>query len=304
MMSNLASNPACSWGEMDTELWLLYMLPSQSTPVSQASQNSYKGRCYDFNFKGSRNGTRCGGKHLVIKGCRHSVPQQQGLIMGASPLIQPPPTYVSLPLGEGVTAKVEDIWELGCTTIKVSELWKCLQLYPQEDVALELGWGFETGFRIPYVGPRLRTISPNILSEVHHADDVQKKLSKEIEMGRISGPYKHVPISNMRISPIGVVPKSTQGWRLITHLTYPQANSVNDFLDPQACSVKYTSFDKVIEMIAKQGVNAKLAKIDIKSTLNQQGSTGFNRVVPSAKAFNRQFYDATCVLNNHTSSLE
>ena len=185
--------------------------------------------------------------------------------MGASPLVQPPPTHVSLPLGEGVTAKVEDIWELGRTTIKVSELWKCLQLYPQEDVALELGWGFQTGFRIPYVGPRLRTISPNLLSAVHHADEVQKKLRKEIEMGRISGPYKHIPISNMGISPIGVVPKSTEGWRLITHLSYPQANSVNDFLDPQACSVKYTSFDKVIEMIAIQGVNAKLAKIDIKS---------------------------------------
>ena len=40
---------------------------------------------------------------------------------------------------------------------------------------------------------------------------------------------------------------------------------LNDFLDPQACSVKYTSFDKVIEMIAKQGVNARLANIDIKS---------------------------------------
>ena len=161
--------------------------------------------------------------------------------------------------------KVEDIWDLGRTTIKVSALWKCLQLYPLEDVALELGWGFQTGFRIPYVGPRLRTISQNLLSAVHQADEVQKKISKEIEMGRISGPYKHIPISNMRISPIGVVPKSTEGWRLITHLSYPQANSVNDFLDPQACSVKYTSFDKVVEMVAKQGVNAKLAKIDIKS---------------------------------------
>ena len=161
--------------------------------------------------------------------------------------------------------KVEDIWDLGRTTIKVSALWKCLQLYPLEDVALELGWGFQTGFRIPYVGPRLRTISQNLLSAVHQADEVQKKISKEIEMGRISGPYKHIPISNMRISPIGVVPKSTEGWRLITHLSYPQANSVNDFLDPQACSVQYTSFDKVVEMVAKQGVNAKLAKIDIKS---------------------------------------
>ena len=64
-----------------------------------------------------------GGKHLVIKGCKHSVPQQQGLIMGASPFVQPPQTHVSLPLGEGVTEKVEDIWEIGRTTIKVSELW-------------------------------------------------------------------------------------------------------------------------------------------------------------------------------------
>ena len=38
---------------------------------------------------------------------------------------------------------------------------------------------------------------------------------------------------------------------------------MNDFLDPQACSVKYTSFDKVIEMIPKQGLNAKLAKLPI-----------------------------------------
>ena len=30
--------------------------------------------------------------------------------------------------------KVEDIWDLGRTTIKVSALWKCLQLYPLEDV--------------------------------------------------------------------------------------------------------------------------------------------------------------------------
>ena len=82
-----ASNPASSYGgggggegegrerereEIDTELWLLYMLPSQSTPVSQASKFGPKGRCYDFNFRGScnrvacmysHNCTRCGGNH-------------------------------------------------------------------------------------------------------------------------------------------------------------------------------------------------------------------------------------------------
>ena len=95
-------------------------------------------------------------KPPVIKGCRHSVPQQRGLITGASPFVQPPPTHVSLPLGEGVMEKVEDIWDLGRTTIKVSALWKCLQLYPLEDVALELGWGFSNGFQNSIRGTQVK----------------------------------------------------------------------------------------------------------------------------------------------------
>ena len=53
-------------------------------------------------------------------------------------------------------------------------------------MALELGWGFQTGFRISYVEPRLKTIGRNLLSAVHQADAFQKKISKEIEMARIS----------------------------------------------------------------------------------------------------------------------
>ena len=41
-----------------------------------------------------------------------------------------------------------------------------------------------------------------MLSAVHYADEVRKKISTEIEMGMIS---EHIPISNMRVSPIGVV---------------------------------------------------------------------------------------------------
>ena len=32
----------------------------------------------------------------------------------------------------------------------------------------------------------------------------------------IVGPFQNRPISNLRCSPIGVVPKKTGGWRLIT----------------------------------------------------------------------------------------
>ena len=32
-----------------------YLLPSQSTPVTQTGKFNYKGRCYDFNYMGSCN---------------------------------------------------------------------------------------------------------------------------------------------------------------------------------------------------------------------------------------------------------
>ena len=75
-----------------------------------------------------------------------------------------------------------------------------------------------------------------------------------------------LPISNLRISPIGVVLKgNNSGWRLITHLSFPNHNSVNDFIDPNETSVQYTLFDQVVQIIAKYGKGAAIAKCDIKS---------------------------------------
>lgn len=66
-----------------------------------------------------------------------------------------------------------------------------------------------------------------------------------------------------------MVPKGdNSGWRLITHLSFPKFNSVNFFKDPEESSVKYTSFDSVIQMIAKIGQGAFIAKCDIKSALD------------------------------------
>ncbi|XP_033733376.1 uncharacterized protein LOC117322521 isoform X1 [Pecten maximus] len=84
-------------------------------------------------------------------------------------------------------------------------------------------------------------------------------------MGRIMGPFSKPPIANFHISPIGVVSKSDGGWRMITHLSFPPSESINDFINPELCSVNYTSFDTVVEMISKLGQGALLGKADIKS---------------------------------------
>ena len=44
-----------------------------------------------------------------------------------------------------------------------------------------------------------------------------------------------------------------RGWRLITHLSFPNNSSINDFIDPQICSVKYSPFDQVADMVSALG---------------------------------------------------
>jgi hypothetical protein len=82
-------------------------------------------------------------------------------------------------------------------------------------------------------------------------------------MGRVLGPFSEKPISTLRISPIGLVEKPDNGWRLITHLSYPNQFSVNHFIYKDVCAVKYTSFDSVMDMISELRKSAKIAKLDI-----------------------------------------
>ena len=91
------------------------------------------------------------------------------------------------------------------------------------------------------------------------------KLLKEVKLGRMLGPFQNKPISNLRVSPVGLTPKDDGTWRLITNLSYPLRNSINDFIDPELCRVKYSSLDNVITMISNLGPNAWVGKIDLKS---------------------------------------
>ena len=56
----------------------------------------------------------------------------------------------------------------------------------------------------------------------------------------------------MRVSPLGLVEKKTSGdFRLIHHLSYPQNEFVNDYIDPKLCFVKYASFDEAVALVQK-----------------------------------------------------
>lgn len=108
----------------------------------------------------------------------------------------------------------------------------------------------------------------NLKSAQEHPDQIQNILDQEIQLGRMDGPYVVRPFSNLRTFPIGIVPKKTGGWRLITHLSAPGGYIFYDFIYPYFCTVKYASFDEAITLIQSQGPSCLIAKMDLKSAFH------------------------------------
>lgn len=160
---------------------------------------------------------------------------------------------------------LEQLWKKGFSPIKVDNLQKLLLNYPEREVAQELSEGFLYGFDIKYNGPRMHVMSKNMTSALELREATFEKLMKEVSLGRMLGPFSKLPISNLQISPIGLVPKSDGNWRLITNLSHPHGGGINAFIDDEFSKVIYTSFDTILEKIYDLGKGALLGKVDIKS---------------------------------------
>lgn len=155
--------------------------------------------------------------------------------------------------------------KLAQSPINIQALESWLDIYNSKDAQL-LSDGFKEGFKINYTGPRQSRLSKNLKSIDQLPHIAQQKIQKEIDAGRVAGPFTVKPFKNMQISPIGIVPKKNPGeYRLIHHLSYPCGKSINDYIDPNLCSVKYTDFDEAIKMIQDLGKNCFLFKMDIKN---------------------------------------
>ena len=48
-------------------------------------------------------------------------------------------------------------------------------------------------------------------------------------------------------------------------LSFPKGDAINDYIDPDDCTIKFDSFDRAIEMVSKLGKGALMGKLDIKS---------------------------------------
>lgn len=143
-----------------------------------------------------------------------------------------------------------------------------LDNHPDKDTAEHLSLGFRTGFHLNYTGLRLPLKPKNMKSAQVHIAELLAIINKEISLGRMSEPFNNLPMFNLRCNPVGILPKKDGCWRLITNLSAPTCNSVNDFIDPALCSVSYASFDHAITMISSLGKATLLCKMDLSNAFH------------------------------------
>ena len=82
------------------------------------------------------------------------------------------------------------------------------------------------------------------------------------------GPFRETQsLPPLQINRFGVIPKGhkTGRWRLITDLSYPPGQIMNDGIDPDLCSMVYTTVDDAALIVSRLGKGALMAKVDFES---------------------------------------
>lgn len=92
------------------------------------------------------------------------------------------------------------LYTLGHSPICVNEVEKSLENYPYKDIACELKKGLKFGFPLNYSGPRSPITSKNLKSVADMPELTKQKISKELAMGRIAGPFSVPPFPTLRVS--------------------------------------------------------------------------------------------------------
>ena len=150
--------------------------------------------------------------------------------------------------------------------INFEALCDWMSKYPRIEDGFFLIKGFKEGFAIPYEGPREECFAHNHKSAMSNPHEIKKKLYKEVSLGRVAGPFHECPITDLRVSPLGLVPKSEPGeFRMIFDLSFPFGHSVNAGISQEDASVQYTRFDEIIRLVREEGQGSYLFKLDIKS---------------------------------------
>ncbi len=144
-----------------------------------------------------------------------------------------------------------------------------LQRHPDPEFRKYIATGLREGFRVGFKYGAVDKVSArsNMQSAIENPRVVDEYLGKEVRLGRVAGPLDGSSRTVFHINRFGVIEKPHQPgkYRLIVDISYPEGHSVNDGLEPELCTMKYTSVDTAVDRVLAHGRSTHLAKFDIES---------------------------------------
>ena len=156
-----------------------------------------------------------------------------------------------------------------CTPLVKDEWARCLKSHPDNLFRSYIVEGIQHGFRIgfQYAKCRCKRAKRNMQSAYQNPEVIDRYLAKEVRLGRVAGPFASGRYPAVHISRFGTIPKPHQPgqFRLILDLSHPQGASVNDGIEPELCSLKYTSVSEAVRRVMAMDPGTHLTNIDIES---------------------------------------
>ena len=153
------------------------------------------------------------------------------------------------------------------TPVNIKHFKQLLTHHPDPNMVSYLITGLTRGFDIGFSGSlslhNYKT-HKNLLSAIQYPPQITEAISIELQRGHISGPFKDPPWKNIHCSPLGSRIKPDGSHRLILDLSQPIGESVNDGIQKEEFSVKYSGFDTATDLVFNNGVNCLMSKMDIK----------------------------------------
>lgn len=94
----------------------------------------------------------------------------------------------------------------GKTPVSADTMSPWLDIYPNREAAELLKNGFMFGFYIPFVFLNKPIFSSHLKSASENPNVLRVKIQTEVNLGRVEGPFTELTFSNLRVSPLCVVP--------------------------------------------------------------------------------------------------
>ena len=235
---------------------------------------------------------------MPLPGVSSSVGQSKG--QGDSKMIQVP----NSPAQKCQTIQITKSENM---TLPTPVSWKKLQrlLHGYDEIKADrLVEGFKKGFSIHFSGEIVSADQKTLLSAKRNPNIVDAKLAKELEKGRIAGPFDSEPFENFKTSPIGLVPEKIQGqFRLIHHLSYPKHSqiSINAGIPQEFKSVSYATIGDAISYLRNFGCGSFMAKTDTESAFRIV-PLAENQYPPVGFVWKEKFYYDRCMVMGAASS--